>query len=835
MFDETILCTVVMCAPETGCAVVVENGKSQSLANALIGLLPYSDTRTGSAPYMACTNGTTVLCRRLYGKGSRIVGIVGYVNSNMDLLGNAYAHRRIYDLARCTQSWSKMLSNWKLMSKLMAGPLAAFFKSHANVVDGDMLPGDYDIQDKYASSGLHTGMLVTSMRGSAFAMMDATVPDSKLRRFGDVLSDNTLAHETMAAYDYMVHNTALNASEAFGLRSGPVMKRDGNNLVPVNDAAIPLYRMQHMEGAPIGGVEDNILDFPYEKDTHLPDKDSEPAVLSVQRRGLSGSLLSASTLCLSSVKTPGVVGALQLGYGKKPLQPGVKPTADGYGLQDMTDMDDLREPYEEPQKEVELEGATGVSDEDKATDAALNKLMDTLLEGEYRQKILDIMAARGFSKASREHSIRSRMPGEAHGTETPGGMTPYQHYDLPGYVDIEDPVTGEKRRYYNSMSFITQEPDGSICISDGYGSEIRMCRGNIYISSALDTFIRPGRNMCAMTPGTQTFNSQGRCDISSGKDTVSVRAVKDLCMAAGAGDNDEAQGRLVIENLTRSGGDILITGKGNTALTAGRNLVLGTRTGADSCNVTIDAGLSGAAYIRGAAATVESRETVIGGFQTQGDSASGTAMVVNSSTISLLADTVSVPADILMQKPKSTPKVMVLRDGKTVSAGVKYRPSGSLSVSGSVLVGGQLKVNMGIDTVSVMADSQLGVHPQNSPYKAVEFKDNAGIPAEAGAGPANAGREQEQEYGMHSSKYLADNTFKYPEDYGVDMEVVPGMRWQEASRDSGNPGDMWTEPEVNKTSIYPGKPVWDNARVSGRGYDKSAMLKSGYRTNAKTT
>ena len=53
---------------------------------------------------------------------------------------------------------------------------------------------------------------------------------------------------------------------------------------------------------------------------------------------------------------------------------------------------------------------------------------------------------------------------------------------LPPYIEVTDATTGNIVRYYNSASILSMEPDGSIVISDGYGSEIRMSGGNIYIS-----------------------------------------------------------------------------------------------------------------------------------------------------------------------------------------------------------------------------------------------------------------------------------------------------------------------------------------------------------------
>ena len=65
------------------------------------------------------------------------------------------------------------------------------------------------------------------------------------------------------------------------------------------------------------------------------------------------------------------------------------------------------------------------------------------------------------------------------------------------------------------------------------------------------------------------------------------------------------------------------------------------------------------------------------------------------------------------------------------------------------------------------------------------------------------------------------------------MDVMPGMRWQDMSRASGNPGSVWVEPEVNHTKGFPGKGVWGGASLSSRGYKKDLQLDSEYITNVK--
>lgn len=77
------------------------------------------------------------------------------------------------------------------------------------------------------------------------------------------------------------------------------------------------------------------------------------------------------------------------------------------------------------------------------------------------------------------------------------------------YMQLPEVKKANEKDIYNNTSFISQEQDGSILIKDGWGSEIRMSRGNIYISSALDTFIQPGRDCIQLVPRHKSITANG--------------------------------------------------------------------------------------------------------------------------------------------------------------------------------------------------------------------------------------------------------------------------------------------------------------------------------------
>lgn len=815
--------TLIVSAPELGVGVVVPNAGAGVSRTPRVGLLPYSDTANGVCTFNMLPSGSTVVCAECFGSVWQCVSILGQVNSSMDALSNSYRHRLLNGESAQEQSAKSMTAFVQVLEKLLPGFLTTFVRNHANGVDGDALPGDLDFIDKQTQVGLHLARDIASLRGSALASVDVLSSGNEVRITGDKATVHTIGHESEASVDGYVRNTAISGSEAFGLKQGPAAKVEGEGLKPVNEDALPFYRLQHMEGAAVDGIEDNVLDFPHESDVH--DASNEPSVLSSRKQTLSGHIADSSSGGLSFIKTPFVSASLQVGYGKTPKRPATIPKDGAFG--EAKSFDDLREPYEPEKADNGDKEGEDIDEDRKTIDAAINKLITGLLESKHQQAVLDVMARHGFSQSAPDKSIGGRIKSEA---KEPGGATTSQFYPLPPYTEVTDPVTGETTKHYKSLSFITQEPDGSICISDGYGSEIRMCRGNIYISPALDLVFRPGRHMYGMAPGYLSLNAQDRCDIASGHDTVSIKAAKDLKMAAGANDGDETAGAVTIESLSKAGGDIMLKSSGNLSAVASTSIVVGHEPGGgETCPVYLNAGSSGSVYIRGAQTTIDAAETTICGVNQQGESPAGNAIVVDRNCISLLGNSITAPTNLDMRQTAKTPGVTLVRGNKTTKATIAKADAAQLKLGGSLLVDGSISVN-GHGNIHSINTAGLSEIPEKH-YNKHDTSKNLLVPTQAGYGAALTSNRLA--HTVYSSKYINDQTFRYPAKYNINMDVMPGMRWQDMSRASGNPGSVWVEPEVNHTKGFPGKGVWGGASLSSRGYKKDLQLDSGYITNVK--
>lgn len=866
IYNNTYTATVVASAPELGVALVQRAQGAAKISDIVLAYYPVMESPTGASAMPMYAVGCTVLCTRCYLNSMEVVFITGLCNKHMDARDNSYGHRKLYNAEAFTQSCAEALSGMRLLERMKPASGSAWIRNHANGFPADALPGDYEILDKITTLGLHVGRDVVQLRGSSLAMIDLTDFGSRVRLVGQAVETHTMLTEQVAADQFTVTNQAANIQESFGVlyTDGNVVDYDldAETLTPRDEFAIPLYRLQNVSGALAQGFEEMVVGWPVVGGSPASrhDDTQEPPLLARRRLDYSGEASQASAHSIASVKTPWIQGITQLGYGGNATDPPYM-------------FDDLREPYYKEQEPNEEPDIPEEEDEDAITDAAINKMVDKLLTGAYKEAMLKALQEHGFSVTSSQSSIT----GEEADVELPGGATQQQHYDLPEHIDITDPFTGRKQRYYSSMSFITQERDGSICICDGYGSEIRMCRGNIYISPALDLIMRPGRDLSSMVPGHLSLNAQGTITINS-SDSMYVRAIKDLKIV-GATDGT---GVVTVESRATSGPDntglpgLVIRSDSNLSLTSVNDLYIGrnTNSGDGQGNVTVpdtsgsiimDAGGNGGMYARCRSITVDANELTAGAFSAAENSVimsedgeetstiSGSAITMNTGSIGIFSGSVVMPATLNMKAVEDVVKAPLCRDGSAKTAQLNTATEPSLWLQGSMVIGQDLIVN---------GNGKFNGHGKRGhalqAYGIVETKDNVKLkpgsgstkrrfreqelpPTPASAAPAASAASSAAENAATRSYqdwFITGNQFAFPLTYNVDLTIMPGMVWQERSKLSDNPGEFWHETymkdaEGNETACYPGYDIWETAKVSERGGKKDTPLNEGYVTNAK--
>jgi len=822
MEGSTFLGTILASAPDYGIALVAKAHATPAITDVVIARLAYSDSEFGAVPKEAYPTGASVICRMADGS-STLAYVISIANELKADIGEGTLNHLFYNVDSFTTGDAKTPT---ILLDSLLERTSHWFSNHAHGAARDILPGDYDVTDRQGLTGLHVGRLISQLRGSALAYIDVSGITHKVRLVGDSVDTHTMTSETLVGTELGVHNRAINVNEAFGIANGSVVreKEENASLELTNDDAIPLYRFQHIEGAVIGGSEDLIVGFPLSNSVHTAE--TEPPVLSKRRASISGELSSASAFGMSSIKAPYIAGVQQLGYGTK--------DKDGKALS----FDDLRTPFEYKKKAIP-ERKEGTPEE-TVDDAALNKLIDTLTSGDYLELLQEKMAEKGLRISTLDGSIA----GSFKNTTAPSGPTTEQQYPLPPSVVITDPATGEEKQYYASTSFITQEPDGSILLADGYGSEIRMSRGNIIISPALDLQLRPGRDLSAMVPRHQSYNAQQTTTINS-SEGMYIRAATDLKMAGAT----SGKGAVALESKAARGsaGGLVIRSDNNLSMTGG-SLYIGrnAHTGKTKNAVTepdeggaiiIDAGERGVISTRSSSFTADSNQIILGAIR----GLNNTALVINAGTIGMFAKQVLMPSILSMQATEGVPTVSILRDGELESVALSVASvsgiytNGNMQVDGNILCNGHIRANGGLSAKGVTSNS-----PYNGVVKPEEvervFKVNPldTYPAPQDMGDSNARKLKELSTSVYQDYYIMSNAFAFPDYEGIATNLrIPGMRWQEQKG-----GGVWKETyikdvEDKDTACYPGHEAWEQGKISRRDYELKD-LKTGYVINTIT-
>lgn len=143
------------------------------------------------------------------------------------------------------------------------------------------------------------------------------------------------------------------------------------------------------------------------------------------------------------------------------------------------------------------------------------------------------------------------------------------------YAFLQDQITQKQIKIYKSTSFIKQAQDGSIFIKDGWGSQIRMTRGNIIISSALDTFIRPGRDLIQLVPRLKQTTTNGPAVLAS-KQSIKIASQTDVKIASAISGGT---GSTVLQNRTNNvnspNSGVVIRSNADMTVTASKDLYIG--------------------------------------------------------------------------------------------------------------------------------------------------------------------------------------------------------------------------------------------------------------------
>lgn len=114
----------------------------------------------------------------------------------------------------------------------------------------------------------------------------------------------------------------------------------------------------------------------------------------------------------------------------------------------------------------------------------------------------------------------------------------YQWYlDVPSsdtvQYDHRSPETSVK--VYNNTAYFTITDEGGVSIGDGWGSEIRMVGGCIFLECPGDVFLAPGRNMIVWGGRDICLRAYNSIDITASERDVRIKAEENMLLLAANG------------------------------------------------------------------------------------------------------------------------------------------------------------------------------------------------------------------------------------------------------------------------------------------------------------
>jgi len=432
-----------------------------------------------------------------------------------------------------------------------------------------------------------------------------------------------------------------------------------------------------------------------------------------------------------------------------------------------------------------------------------------------------------------------------------------QDYPLPEMVEIKDPATGKKFKYYAAESFIKQLPDGSISISDGYGAEIRMVRGRLIISSATDIEVRPGRDLNVMAARHASLNAGDSLFMQASNGSAYLKAEKDLRVLAG----NSGKGTLTLESRgteamdahdndqdPRVGGGIVIKSMSNLGI-VGKHMYMGIYDETDASANGLKRTENGTIIIDSCGGVLGMLgSSMYGNFKTSVAVActagtSGSAMTLGSGSVGLFADRVDVgTSNCVMNNPQGgTVPVKTLGVSGVVTEEIQINGSPILSVGGTIQTRSDIFAGGSMGASSMFAGAgAFGGATQHFSHSGGS-SPSVSIPNLDTKALKTAGEEFEKNVGaasatLYKGKNLQSTGFAYPsaENLRITEYKMHATRWQNMLKD---PKQWWYEKKVDtpdgskETYTYPGKKFWVTEDAFFMGVNDKTKLQNGYIIN----
>lgn len=380
----------------------------------------------------------------------------------------------------------------------------------------------------------------------------------------------------------------------------------------------------------------------------------------------------------------------------------------------------------------------------------------------------------------------------------------YLKEEEPKIFKIDHRYDKNPQKFYESESYISLLEDGGVVIGDGYGGEIRMTGGCVFISAPGDVWMKGGRDVQAWAGNDVIARANKTVDISATEKNVRIKAERNVLVLAG-NDSSDREGGILLESRGRTT-DYEFEECGDNIRFAGVNLR------APHSNVV---GLAKNIYLRTGGGKIEDGDIVIDASQARRDILTKSRMLYNFITGAVLHFFGGGAEDW------TTSKANMFSSGFTLLCG----PIGTdkdIILDGNVLARGSCLLSKGHIFTSVAASGFIFVAPcdgdcQGAVNAAVDLivqLINVILPKIGDAVHAAQIKTPwytEKKAGNERVMTIMEFSFRKDEDYNIPDFLLYEDRWQQMARIGGDIPDRWTERPVHAegcgldTYPFPGK------------------------------
>lgn len=386
------------------------------------------------------------------------------------------------------------------------------------------------------------------------------------------------------------------------------------------------------------------------------------------------------------------------------------------------------------------------------------------------------------------------------------GSQMYLKQPAPKQFQIDHRYNTQK--FYETESFVSLLEDGSIVIGDGYGAEIRMSGGCMFLSAPGDVWCQAGRDVQLWGGNDVSVKGYKSVDVVATEKNVRIKAERNVLVLAGNDSSD------------REGG-ILLESRGNTTdydfeKCGDKIKFAGIVMRAPKSNVV---SLAHQIYLRTGGGDIKPGDIVI-------DAATGSNDIVTKSNnlYNYLKKAGTVCHFFGGQKVGGTNKANFFSQYITTLCG----PLGidkDIFINGNVLCDGSVLVSKGHILTEAAAKGAIFVGPcdgtcQGQVKEAVQqFRKLIDTEIPKVGNTIDQSKLQQLWYaakkaGNDETIPILEFSFRLDEDYNIEDFRLYESRWQQMGRLIDSVPEQWNERKVRnkkceETWAYPGKKWWE--------------------------